>query len=187
MYPGPERLRPACAFGKAASAKFTARGPARALPRLIQARCRRGPPLGPGCGRGPGAAAAPPVGALAPFADSPPACHYRRRLLQGIYWGQGLLTGTRLPKLTIEGKNGPESHCWGALLKRQDPFHRDFALEGLLGLRVRGMNTPHWLTGAEKRPPCPLPAIPRAPTTLRSTNGRSDSQIVSHSQIVPNP
>lgn len=92
-------------------------GPARALRRSISA----GAWPGPGCGRGPGAAATMPAGAPAPSAGSPPACHYRRRL-QGIYWGQGLLTGTRPPKLAIEGKMVQNPTAGGALLKRQDPF-----------------------------------------------------------------
>lgn len=88
---------------------------------------------------------------------SPPACHYRRRL-QGIYWGEGLLTGSRPPKVAIKRKNGPESHCWGALLKRQGAFHRALALEGMRwGGREEGTEkTPHWLMGPEKCPPTPL-------------------------------
>lgn len=82
-------------LGRAPRPSSWARGPARTLRRPTPA----GALLGPGCGHG---------GAAAASSRSLPVCQYRR-WLQGVYWGQGLRTGTRPPKLALKRKNGPES------------------------------------------------------------------------------
>ena len=144
-YPGPVGAPARCGHsGRRSRPSSWACRPARALRRPIPAEAPAPAWLQPRARDCSGAACRNP-GALRGL---PAGLSLRPPQLQGIYWSQGLLIGTRPPKVVIKGKNGPESHWWEHFLKGQGTFHRDFALEGM-----RGRGGGEWVLRGHRRSP----------------------------------
>lgn len=114
----------------------------------------------------------------------PPVCHYRRRL-QGIYWGQGLLTGTRSPQLALKKEKWPRIPLLGSPFKATGTLSqgtncprrygggggREIISHGLMGA-VRYPRTPHCSSAPHLLPH-------RCPTALDS----SQMHLQDHSYI----
>lgn len=149
---GWERLRPSARVPAGARAKFTG---ARACAGPAETHPRGGP------------------------AGAPGVCLCRRRL-QGVYWGQGLLTGTRPPKLALKRGKWPRIPLLGSPFKATGTLSQGTALEGMLGVeewRRPLMVPPH--TSLLFSPPSPLPPMPHCPGQLTDafTGPQSYSQI----------